>query len=405
MSRLQTGYAFLLPWSPDRIGGVNEVVRNLMRECLRSGCCEPLLIENRWEASRLTEEGSPVGNRVALRMPSPWDQQRPVRALVSWLGYLPFTLMRLRELVSRYNVSVLNAHFPDLFCLNLVMLKRLGLFGGKLVLSVHGSDIRLALSAAGWHRWLWKQLFRNCDYIVSCSADLGREVTTFDPAASERLRVIHNGLDIDAFTAETDLAFTLPEALAGRSFLLNIGTYLFWKGHDILLHAFALLAKKRSDLVLVVIGARGGQLPQTQELVRHLGLEDRVLLLENVPHARIPVFLKAATALVVSSRWRLGSYGEGFPIALLEAAAAVTPVISAASCGVRELIEDGVTGRVVPCEDPGALAAALEELLQSPQETRHLAENLHMLVRTSFQWSGAFRQYLALVFPYRERAN
>ena len=60
-------------------------------------------------------------------------------------------------------------------------------------------------------------------------------------------------------------------------------------------------------------------------------------------------------------------YGEGLPKALLEACAAGKPVVSTDIPGCRDIIQDGYNGLLVPPKDPGALAKAIEQLLQDPQ--------------------------------------
>ena len=389
-------FAFILPWSITHTGGVNEVVRCLMRECSRNGAYDPILVENCWEAPVLVEKNTSGVKNVSLRMRSPWEEGRSLRAFVAWLLFLPLTVIRLRQLTRRYNIQVLNAHFPDLYCLNLILLKRLFLFRGSIILSFHGSDIRGAYSLGAWPRWLWKRMLRNADFLVSCSADLGGEITAFDPSCQERLRVIHNGVDVEAFHAEADSNFVLPGELAEKRVILSIGAFLYWKAHDVLLRAFASLQGNHRDLVLLVIGARRTEFERTQALVRELGLSDKVFLLTNIPHNRIPVYLGYARVFVLPSRWQPGVFGEGFPVAVLEAAAAGVPVVAAATCGVGELVEDGISGRMVACEDVVALAAAICEVLENPERARRWNVNLQERVRESFTWSRALQQYLRL---------
>jgi glycosyltransferase involved in cell wall biosynthesis len=88
--------------------------------------------------------------------------------------------------------------------------------------------------------------------------------------------------------------------------------------------------------------------------------------------------------------------GEGFPLAVLEAAAAGTPVVATASTGVAELLEDRVTGRLVPLEDARALAFAICDMLADPLTARKMADALLNVVRDRFTWRQAAEKYSAL---------
>jgi glycosyltransferase involved in cell wall biosynthesis len=76
--------------------------------------------------------------------------------------------------------------------------------------------------------------------------------------------------------------------------------------------------------------------------------------------------------------------------------------VATASCGVEEIIKDGVTGRVVPLEDDAALAAAISETLSNPEQARIMADKLYELVRERFTWRRAAEQYAALMDPSTE---
>jgi glycosyltransferase involved in cell wall biosynthesis len=174
-------------------------------------------------------------------------------------------------------------------------------------------------------------------------------------------------------------------------FLLNVGRFEHKKGQDVLVKAFQQIADTFPDLLLVMIGASvGGESAKVREIVRQSGLEHRIVVLENVPHERIAVFLKAARVFVLPSR------REGLPFAILEAGVCEAPVVGTACVGVPEVIQDRVTGRLVPVEDAGALAAAISDLLLDEAECRQLARNLHRLIKEQFTWKRAYEDYVRL---------
>jgi glycosyltransferase involved in cell wall biosynthesis len=104
----------------------------------------------------------------------------------------------------------------------------------------------------------------------------------------------------------------------------------------------------------------------------------------------VPELLRGADVFVLSSRW------EGLPYSILEAMATGLPVVASAVGGVPELVEDGVTGRLVRPQDPGALAAALSELAASPDRGRALGAAGRVTARRRYSIEGMQGRYVAL---------
>jgi len=140
--------------------------------------------------------------------------------------------------------------------------------------------------------------------------------------------------------------------------ILGVGRLTKQKDFSALIQAFALVRKK-CPARLMILG-EGEERPKLEALVRELGLEEDVALpgLVDNPYK----FMKRAAVFVLSSRW------EGLPNALIEALALGTPVV-ATDCpgGVREILEDGKWGYLVPIGDIKALANAILNALYKPQ--------------------------------------
>jgi len=285
-------------------------------------------------------------------------------------------------------------HYPDLEAVNLVLLKVLGLFDGQVVLSLHGSDIRSAFQETGPGRRIWRFMLRHASAVVACSGGLKEETLHFEPRA--RVVTIYNGIDVARFSASSDPEFRWPPELMGQRVIVNVGQFEFRKGHDILLKAFRRVRDVRGDVALALAGFPGPTTEPVRKMIRDLNLSDSVLYLGALPHEKIYDLLKHSTLFVLATRWRRGSMGEGFAIAVLEAAAAKLPVVATASCGVEEIIHDGETGRVVPLEDDAALSAAICEQLDDPDSAKKMAERLYAVVREQFTWQKAAAQYASL---------
>ena len=138
--------------------------------------------------------------------------------------------------------------------------------------------------------------------------------------------------------------------------LTHVGRFAPPKNHALLIEAFA---QTRADTPLYLLLVGGGELENAvREQVAALGLQGRVRFLGV--RADVADILRASDVFVLSSRW------EGNPMSVMEAMAAGLPVVSTAVGGVPELVREGETGLLVPSEDAGALAQALQALVDDP---------------------------------------
>lgn len=388
---MKRSIAFVLPWTIDYDGGVNEVVRNLIEECRLAGDFHPVFIESHWASPRPAVEQRPGYTYIRVRLRA-LDNKR-FKTPFAFFASLPVTLTRLASLAREHEIEVFNVHYPSFDALNWIALRKSGLFAGKVILSFHGSDIRTAHGLAGWVRAAYRYLLRHADVIACCSKDLLGEVAALEPDIKGS--VVYNGIDEGRF-ARGALPANLPAGLEQKELILNIGRYEFRKGHDVLLRAFARVREQRPAAHLLIVGTTGPDLEKIRASVSASTLKEHISLLVDLPHAAIPGMLAAAQLFVLSSRWIPGKMGEGFPLAILEAAVAGKPVITTRTCGASEIIEDRVTGRLVPLEDAEALAKAICESLGDRAGTQAMAAALRQKVRTEFTWRRAYQAYASL---------
>jgi glycosyltransferase involved in cell wall biosynthesis len=390
---VKSTYLFVLPWSIDNPGGVDQVVVNLYRHFLEDGDYHPRLLVPSWQhrnAEVTTESGLSVDY---MRVRSPLSDASVFRSLVAWSVTLIPELRSITHYLRRNRVAVVNVHFPSLGALQFILVKRLFMPRLKVILSFHGMDIVNAATTNGMERRLWQLLLRTADACVGCSHALTRAIPEFHARVKHAV-TIHNGLDIDHFMQERNAGAVLNERLAHRPFLLSVAALEHKKGLDTLLRAFRLVRERAdADIALALVGPDRGAGFELRQLAKELGLEESVVFCGEVPHADLHVYYAQAMVFCLASRL------EPFGIVLLEAGAFRLPVIATSVGGIQEILDHGRTGRLVPVDVPEALAREILDLVQAPTERARLGKELFDHVSRHFSWGRAYQQYLELCSP------
>lgn len=174
----------------------------------------------------------------------------------------------------------------------------------------------------------------------------------------------------------------------------TVSSVVPYEGLDDLVRAVAALVDERPRLRLAVVGD-GVALPALRRLAADLGIEDRLLAPGRVDRSLAPVWHQALDVFCVP-RKDTGVTRAVTPMKPLEAMATSRPVLVSDLPALSEIVEDGVTGRVLPAEEPEAWAAALAALLDDPAEARGLGARAREWVLGHRTWAANARRYDAL---------
>lgn len=210
-------------------------------------------------------------------------------------------------------------------------------------------------------RGLTARAYRSADCVLANSTDMARGIARDLGLDPTKLRVVNNPIDLDGIRR---LAHEPLDRAPPRPFILSVGRLEYQKAQDVLLRAFA-AANIRATHDLVILG-RGTLEPALRTLAARLGVADRVHLpgFAANPYA----WMAAADLFVLPSRW------EGFPTAAAEALGAGVPVLlSDCRFGPRDVVEDGISGWIVPVDDVTALRDAIDRLIAKPGLRARLA--------------------------------
>jgi glycosyltransferase involved in cell wall biosynthesis len=379
------GFMFVLPWDDLGIGGVNEAVINLWNQIEQNGQFRPILLAGSWEHRKPVRKHLNGRPTIVWRLRTPWGP----KALLGFLTYLPFSIAQSRHLLRHENVAVMTFVYPTLNALGFVILRLLRLYRGKIFLHFQGTDIKFACASRGIERLLWRALLSSVDRCVAVSQRMRTQVLTLCPGAS--VTIVYNGVDLNKFRTQIERNRSFEAQLSQAPYILNVGEFIPRKGQDILINAFARVVKEFPNMRLVLVGKSGAFLGTLLEMIGHHGLTDKVLIFRDVPHAQIAIFFEKAELFVLPSR------GEGFAIALLEAAAFALPIIATDVDGAADLILHGENGRLVPSENASKLSDEILDLLRSPDTARRTGKRNHEIVSDRFEWSHAYRAYTKLI--------
>jgi len=316
----------------------------------------------RWEA--LThEDGAPkkIGNPLYAGMVAP---------------YLAAGVWSAARLARRERYPLIHVHWPLPQALLGMAARRAG--GGRLVATFYGAELHLARRVPAMKPVL-RSLARACDQTVAISSFTARqveEVTGVQPV------VIPYGA---ALGPVSDVA-PPGEGRSGQGprQILFAGRLIERKGLPVLLRALALVAEER-DVVLHLVG-EGHERPGLERLASELGIEGRVHFHGWVSQEELDRLYRTCDLFVLPSVVDSGGDTEGLGVVLIEALRYRKPVIGSEVGGIPDIIEDGVSGLLVPPGEPRALAAAIRRVLDDPALARRLGEDGFQYVAEKFDW-------------------
>jgi glycosyltransferase involved in cell wall biosynthesis len=369
---------FVMSWPPIGAGGVNEAVLGLAGALKISSHLNPMIAVTTWSPIELPHDvrGIPL---IQLQLHDGYDAG--LGPAIKSAARLPADLASIGKELRNHDVKVVNLHFPTLGATAaFLLLRRLGIYSGKIALTFHGADIRGANASRSLISKAWKRLINSADDIFVCSKALADEIRKLSP--HRNIHVVYNGADIALFGS----VVRLPAS--GRKRILNIAKFEHKKSQDVTLAAFRQLLEQGLDCELTMIGAEGPTLKEVRHATHAFG--DRVRILVGVPHEQIPEYMANCDLFILPSR------SEGFPIVLIEAGAAGLPVVATNIPGITEFIKADVTGLLVEPDNSDALAEAIANVLENSELSASLASKLRSQ-SLNFTWQHAANQFIAAI--------
>lgn len=290
-------------------------------------------------------------------------------------------LWRLIRLCREQHVDLIHAHLLTSAVYGSVAARVLGL---PLVFTFHGvPDLR---GAGRFRRVKYRLLDRPRNHGVFVSRSLRDALLPELRLRSVETHVIHNGIVGEADLPDTTSGSSRLALAAEGPVVGAIGNIRPAKDYATLIRAAALV---QAPATFIVAGEIDGDVfDPLLRLKDELGLGDRFRFI-GFSHD-VAGLLSAFDVLVVSSTT------EGFSLAVVEAMAAGVPVVATRCGGPEEIVEDGVTGLLVPPADPRALAGAIDHVLAADALRTRLGANGKRAARERFSERGMTAAYSSL---------
>ncbi|NUR54021.1 MAG: glycosyltransferase family 4 protein, partial [Acidobacteria bacterium] len=238
-----------------------------------------------------------------------------------------------------------------------------------------------------------RRVLQRAGFVTACSADLsGRAVAL--GAAPDRLEVVPYGVDTRRFRPDLTARIAARAEIGidtNAPLLVAAGRLVRKKGFEYLIDAMAAI----DPPVTLAIAGAGDLAAELDARARAAGVGDRVRFLGNVTQDAVGRWFAAADVAVVPSVRDDRGNVDGLPNTVLEALATGTPVVATPAGGIGAVIENGVSGVIVPEREPAALAAAISDLLRDRGKAAALGRAARTLVDERFGWAAAAARFEA----------
>jgi glycosyltransferase involved in cell wall biosynthesis len=322
----------------------------------------------------------------------------PRSSVKKGFGYAT-SLVRLVRLIRARRPRVVHWQYSQLPAGEVVAMMAIRLLGTRQVYTAHEL---VPWTARRHHRWLFRRLYGVMDGVIVHNEEQRRELIRGFAVPASKVHTIPLG-DYALFATPDMSQADAREALsldATSPTALFFGAIRESKGLDVLLRAWAIVAKARPDFVLLIVGkpVHGIEANALRSQIEELGLAQHVrAVFEQVDPAQANLYYRAADVVVLPYH-EIGTSGV-----LRYAYDSARPVVATAVGEHRTHVQEGETGHLVPPRDPDAMARVLEQVM----DDRHALERMGLRARDyamrEMGWLDSGRSLLAVYDSLRDR--
>ncbi len=292
----------------------------------------------------------------------------------------------LRRVIKEEKPDILHSHFVTSYSL----IAALAGFH-PLIVSAWGSDIYLYPKKGLLNKFIVKFTLSCADRILSTSNVMAKETRKY---TGKQIEITPFGVDTGLFVKRELECNSLSGQNNGKNRKFVVGsvkTLAQNYGTEYLIRAFKLVADRNPELdcSLELVG-KGPDEQRLRELAMDLGVSDKVHFRGFIEQSMLPeVFSGFDIACYLSN-------SESFGVSAIEAMACNCPVVASDADGFTEVIEDGVTGIIVPKRDPHATAEAIQKFIDSPELKHKMGEAGRERVCKLYRWEENVKTMISI---------
>jgi len=236
-----------------------------------------------------------------------------------------------------------------------------------------------------------KKMLERSNKIIAVSDFTRRELLQYYKVKEDKIRVIHNGVDVDKFKpaadklkAKAEVGFN-PEDKA----ILSVGRLYARKGLFTLIESMALVTRKFKNAKFIIAGK--GLSNEMKKLVSYaakLGVKDNIVFTGYFPDKKLPRLYQAADVFAFST------FYENLPFAVLEALSTGLPVVTTNVGGIPEMIDSGKNGFLVQPFNAKELSDRVLYFLEHPAEADEMGFLARKIILERFDWRFIVKKVL-----------
>ncbi len=321
--------------------------------------------------NKLTTSNQELQN-IEIFHPGNFDQDLSSVGLKYKIKYLK-AFPSLRKCIRKFAPDIVHAHYASSYGF-------LGSLTGfhPYILSVWGSDIYDFPGSSLFSRMLIRYNLKKADRILSTSHVMAAETQKY---TDKKIYITPFGVDLNRFKR-----YPVKSLFPPNSIIIGTIKALEKKyGIDYLIAVFQKLHLKYPELPLKLLIVGSGTLETSlKEQTHSLGLENEVIFTGKIQHEEVPDFLNMLdiyTALSISD-------SESFGVAVIEASACELPVVVTDIGGLKEVVDNQVTGLLVPPKNIEKSVESFEKLLFDVQLRKQMGKNGRERVKRYYDWNN-----------------